>query len=453
MKLCLSLAVTLVVAFIAFDASAQQPWLQDRRYGEGIGYRTGNLELHPGIAGELGYDSNYFRGAGDGSPQEEKIDALRLRVTPHLTLSTLGRQRLQTAGAAQPSLNFDAGVYLAYNEVIFLGDDRSNDRRLGLGANLALDILPGKPVGADVYADYLRTSEPANAAQGAGEGAVENSFNRDALRAGGGVAWRPGGGLFEWRFGYEIGFQLFEATAFTGFNNTRHTFNTRGRWRFLPRTALLYDAHYQLVRFYNDTDQNNGETIRSRIGLRGLVTNQLAVLAMAGWAGSFYTARGAIPARNYDDFVANGEVRWFLQPEPALQPGSAPVGLSSIGIGYVRDFNTSYLGAFYRRDRGYIEAAYFIGGQILFSARGGLSHVSYPQSFLGSGATNPSFSENRIDAQLFAEYRPSDTVGLNTTLQYDRNIAGNPVVLDSMGNQDNLKYSRYQIFLGARWFM
>jgi hypothetical protein len=344
-------------------------------------------------------------------------------------------------------------VYLAYNEIVFLDSDRSNDRNLGLGANLALDIQPGKPVGGDVYADYLRTVEPSSAASGAGEGVAESSFDRDSIRAGGGVSWRPGGGLFEWRFGYEIGFQLFEADAFAGFNNTRHTFNTRGRWRFLPRTALLYDAHYQLVRFYNDTDQNDGENIRSRLGLRGLVTNQLALLAMAGWAGSFYAPRGPIPARNYDDFIANAEVRWFLQPEPELQPGSAPVGLSSIGVGYARDFNTSYLGAFYRRDRGYIDAAYFIGGQILLSARGGVSHVSYPESFLGTGVSNPSFSENRVDAQLFAEYRPSDTIGVNTTLQYDRNFSGTPVLLDGMGNEDNLRYSRYQIFLGVRWFM
>jgi len=55
------------VALFATRAVAAQPqytapsgtpeWLQDRRYNEGIGIRAGDLEIHPGIAGEFGYDS------------------------------------------------------------------------------------------------------------------------------------------------------------------------------------------------------------------------------------------------------------------------------------------------------------------------------------------------------------------------------------------------------------
>src|SRR5450432_1616003 len=60
MKFCLTLAATVLLGAISLEARAQQPWLSDRRYGEGIGVRVGNLELHPGIAAEAGYDSNYF---------------------------------------------------------------------------------------------------------------------------------------------------------------------------------------------------------------------------------------------------------------------------------------------------------------------------------------------------------------------------------------------------------
>ena len=58
MKKVAFLAAALAVATTTFSAAAQQPWIKDRSYGEGIGIRTGNLELHPGIAGEFGYDSN-----------------------------------------------------------------------------------------------------------------------------------------------------------------------------------------------------------------------------------------------------------------------------------------------------------------------------------------------------------------------------------------------------------
>ena len=86
MKLRLTLAATGAVLAFSSIAAAQQPWLADRRYGEGIGIRSGNFEFHPSISTEFGYDSNYFQRA---ETEEPVLDAWRLRVTPSLTLSTL----------------------------------------------------------------------------------------------------------------------------------------------------------------------------------------------------------------------------------------------------------------------------------------------------------------------------------------------------------------------------
>src|SRR5438132_8966156 len=99
-------------------SSAQEPpvWLKDRRYGEGIGIRTGDLELHPGIAGEFGYDSNYFLRA----PQEQPIDTFRLRITPSFSLSTTTAQRREAEGAPAeaPKVAFRAGIAASYSEFI-----------------------------------------------------------------------------------------------------------------------------------------------------------------------------------------------------------------------------------------------------------------------------------------------------------------------------------------------
>src|SRR5688500_14918632 len=115
MKIRAFLPTALAVVTTTLSVAAQQqPWIADRRYGEGIGIRAGNLELHPGIAGEFGYDSNYFQRADD---EEPVIDVYRIRVTPHLTLSTLGPQRRGPGaeGAAPPTVNFSAGTFLSYN--------------------------------------------------------------------------------------------------------------------------------------------------------------------------------------------------------------------------------------------------------------------------------------------------------------------------------------------------
>src|SRR5438309_1416749 len=73
----------------------EQMWLKDRRYGEGVGIRTGDLELHPGIAGEFGYDSNYFL-RSDRDDGEKPVDTLRLRITPSFSLSTISQQRRES---------------------------------------------------------------------------------------------------------------------------------------------------------------------------------------------------------------------------------------------------------------------------------------------------------------------------------------------------------------------
>src|SRR5437868_4465534 len=80
----------------------EQVWLKDRRYAEGVGIRTGDLELHPGIAGEFGYDSNYFLRSdknGPGLPADPPVvDTLRLRITPSFSLSTISPQRREAEG-------------------------------------------------------------------------------------------------------------------------------------------------------------------------------------------------------------------------------------------------------------------------------------------------------------------------------------------------------------------
>src|SRR5450432_3259515 len=116
MKFRLTLAATLLFGALPLTAHAQsQPWLADRQYGEGIGVRVGNLELHPGIAGEVGYDSNYFRRA----PEEDPIAAYRLRVTPSISLATLGAARREGLSPAGPApVMFRAGAYVSYNELV-----------------------------------------------------------------------------------------------------------------------------------------------------------------------------------------------------------------------------------------------------------------------------------------------------------------------------------------------
>jgi hypothetical protein len=460
MKLRLTLAATSADLALSSVAAAQQPWLQDRRYGEGVGLRSGNFEFHPSLSAEFGYDSNYFQRAGTGpnpgldNPVE---DAFRLRITPSLTLSTLTERRLGSQSVAtQQDFTMQANAYASYNE-LFGSEQISDQRHVDAGVGARADIAPHRRFGADLYGDFVRQGEPSNLADTA------QAFDRGTVRGGAGVSWRPGGGLFDWRLGYEGAYNYFEDDAFTYLDNIQHSILTRGRWRFLPRSALLYDARYQMTRYRNTSTQPDGDDVQARVGFSGLVTTRLAVLGLLGWNSSFYEEQGtATPAQDYDGFVAQAELKYFLQS--AAYEDSATVGLSSIAAGYIRDFSNSYLGAFYVRDRGYIGLSYFLGGVFVASLDGGLSHYSYPSI----SATQGSFEQSRVDARLFGEYRFSDIVGLNTTIMYDQAFGPDTPIETDPGNAgpdgapgtaddvppttDDLEYRRFQAYIGMRVF-
>jgi hypothetical protein len=459
MKTSLAILAAFVLVAAPLTAQAQaRPWISDRGYGEGIGIRTGDLELHPGVAAEVGYDSNYFQRSGDeASPGEYPIySAYRLRITPSFSMSTLGPQRraLDGQAAAAPKLTFRSSVFASYNELFGSASDEANlsdQRNLELGASGSVDILPQSPVGVDFRGDYVRTIQPSN------DPATEAAWNRDTVRGGAGATFRPGGGLFDWRLGYDITYNYFERDVFRSLTNSQHSFNTRGRWRFYPRTALVYDAQTVLVRytFYN-APRNDGQTVQARLGVSGLVTNRFALMAMAGWAASYY-APTAVPVRgNYDGLVGNGELKWYVLPQPTLQPTDATVGLSHIAVGYLRDYANSYLADYYRRDRVYAKASYFVAGRYLLDAQAGYSHISHPP-FVRGGNNFQGLTENRADVQLFAEYRLSDSFGINTTLQYDASldntVVAEPGATAGNGVWDNLAFSRFGAWLGVRYFL
>lgn len=465
MKTQTSIVAIVLGSLLPATVMAQgRPWLSDRSYGEGMGIRTGDLELHPSVAGEVGFDSNYFQRSGDTGAnyywdRTGVSSAMRFRLTPSLTISTLSPQRKlgDAAGTVAPKFNFSAGIFAAYNELIGVsgGDDFSKQRHIDGGGNLLLDILPQKPIGADIGLDFVRLVSPSN------DPATANAWNRDTIHAGAGVTWRPGGGLFDWRLGYDLTYNYFESDAFKNLNNYRNAVATRGRWKFYPRTALIYDAQVYWLSYATSTPpRNNGEAIQSRIGLNGLVTNQFALLALVGWATTFFDgARTRVP-ENFNSIVGQAELKWFILPQPKLQPGDATVGLSSLTLGYLRDFANSYLADYYQRDRGYAGVSYFVGGRYLLDFQAGYSRITHPTfTRPGAGQTNvPGPKENRVDAQLFGEYRTSDTFGINATLRYDASLSRSEYSVPNTGPTggvltDNLAFSRFTAWAGVRWFM
>ena len=461
MKTCSALIFGLLCAIVPGTALAQsRPWIADRAIGEGMGIRTGDFELHPGVAGELGYDSNYFQRSGATPITKYVYDspvaaAYRLRVTPSLTLATIGQQRkAQDAQAtAKPQFTFRASLFASYNELFGAGssEDFSKQRHIDGGANFGLEVLPQSTISFDGNGNYERIASPSN------DAAITNSWNRDIVGLGAGVNWRPGGGMFDWHLGYGLRYTSFEAESFRFQNNFNQQVGSNGRFKFLPRTALIFDGSANFLRYTSaGALRNSGDILQARVGINGLITNRFSLLAMFGWAATYFEPTAQPVPANYDSVVGQAELDWYLLPQPKLQPGDAAVGLSVIGVGYTRDISPSYLADFYRRDRGYIKSSYFVGGRFLVDLQGGYSRISHPPFSL-RGTPFSGQAENRVDVQLFTEYRTSDSLGINATLRYDASLSHVdlrfPSSAATAGYTDDLAFSRFQAWLGVRWFM
>lgn len=465
--------VLAVLALHASSAHAQsgQPWLDDRRYGQGIGVRTGDLEFHPGIAAQVGYDSNYLQNSGDVgittdgvlSLNEPVIDVARLRVTPSLSLKTLSASRMiGTEQAAPPAANFEARGYVSYNvlfpiESAATGDSLSNF--LQGGTALKLDILPERPWGADASLAFTSMVQPNN------DPLLPPAFSREIYQAEAGVTWRPGGKKMAWRVAYGATYTRFVLDTFTGYDNLAHGLITAGHWKFLPRTALLYEGRLGFVSYSDNASALAGSRpISTKLGLAGLLSNHVSLLTMLGWMATFYEpVAGTI--RDYDGPIGQLQLTYYPSPQAEAPTGATAVGLSSVAVGYLRSVDNAYLGNYVRRDRIYADLSYFVGGVVVLSLQGGLSALARPAATLGDtpGPNDqvPAFNEKRVDATAFAEWRMSNTFGINATLLYNaaldnqlvRARAESTVPPGQPIPADNLRFDRYELWLGARWFL
>lgn len=444
------------LTFVPALAYAQdQPWLKDRRYTEGIGYRVGDFELHPGLAGEFGYDSNFYHRSDQDFGGD--VGALRIRITPSFSFSTLSPQRREvTPGASPPDVTFRGGVSATYNEFIGVSgpagdtgkDGISKQRNVGVEADTQLGILPGRPVSGDLYANFVRTITPTQVGVIATPSGVQaNTFNRDSPRVGGEFIVAPGGGLLDMRLGYDFSATVFEDSLYTSLTSLQHQISLRGRWRFLPRTALIFDGTQGFISYPNGGFKTDSHPLRTQLGVNGLITNSFALLAEAGWGASFYKPTGQ---EDFDSVIGRLELKWFITPNPSTDPQAATLALSSVAVGFQRDFADSYIGTFFEQDKGYAKLSYFFGGAFLVVLDGDVGPVRYPN--ITAPVQITSFTDVRADASLFGEYRIKDSFGINATLRYGGNFSKTEITF-SDGSSQHLDWQEFEAYIGARWFM
>jgi len=471
----LAIASSVAAPLLVARPAHAQGWLADRKYTEGIGIKAGDFEIHPGLGGEAGFDSNWFQrtyndGFVNSLPAGDHFAAGIFRLSGNLDISTMGAQRKEgDANAAPPTVNFRLGA--SVTQRFFVGDqDIINQNGIdGLSAALngRLDVLPQKPVGFGLQAGYVRTLG------GNVSGNPDQNFNQNTLNVGADVTIRPGGGLFDWKFGYLGNFIFFDNSGNAPFNNLQNSVVTRGTWRFGPKTALIYDGNMTFVSYEQQTQAFNGllnsTPLRSKLGINGLLGSRFGLTAFAGYGASFVDDKGnaaveqygfGYKSKSFPGIIGQLEGKFFLTPNPNADPTAATLSVSTLSIGYNRDFSQSYLGSFYGSDRGYLKFAFFFGGRALVSLEGGAGAREYPQVFANGGGNNLTaigpnggFTDAALDATLFGEYRFTNTLGLNATFRYTEEISSTSLPSDTQGDLYHMAFRRFEAYLGFRWFM
>lgn len=431
----------MAMGVLASSSSAHaQGWLADRDRAEGRGVRVGDLELHPGIGAELGYDSNVFYEDQDPDP------SVILRVTPHLLLSTLGPERRGEGEerGSPPRIAFRGGVSASYYHYFL---DKAKDNVEG-DLSLQLTINPERPFSVFLFEQFTRTIRPFAEAEDSSDG---TTFARDQNQIGVRFQLATVGNVLQARLGYMFGVDYFEDSEFAFARSLTHTIEAGSNFRFLPQTGIVYDARLDIQTYPNadsaSATSNVADNVRlqTRAGLNGALTTRLSLMGLIGYMAGFYEER-----EEFDSVIGVLEARWQASETARFT------------IGYDRTFFPSFVGNFYRRDRGYANLQLTVAGSFLLGIEGSAGYLDYgiPVDPMGaplgsSGAGDNTRADVRLTGSLFAEYRATDWFGVNATLRYTSNITDYEYMFTDMAGAmviDPARYNKFEAFLGVRVF-
>lgn len=315
----------------------------------GNGLKVGEGRLHPFFTVETRLDTGVGYFLNDDTPdqndvREEQSSEVVLRLRPGLRLDVPSSKVAFNAMAQ--------AEYVLYTGL--LEKQSTYGSNLQGEASLSAHFNPEGQVGFVLADQFVRSDQTRNAALGAG---VLSLFNE--LRAS--VPYRPGGGAIEivpelaWgvEFFSPIGLSIpvgcvegvcdpVEVDTFD-YNNLR--IGVDGRWRFLPKTALVLETDLDFRSYFEGTSPN-ALLLRTMGGLAGLVSPKIAVTAKVGWGHNFSGVGGST-------LIAQLEGTWLYSPTMTFKGG------------YYRTLNPVAAYGLFSDNRGYAEARALLGGKLV----------------------------------------------------------------------------------------
>jgi hypothetical protein len=326
--------------------------------------------LHASLGADIGYDSNVFY-----SPNP--VSATVMHITPAADISNASRD-----GSAPDGMYYNLGASLVYREYLSGGDAVRSQRAFNPTVAGLLRFSSRQTLSLSLSDTFARAQDPPYAPDSP---VITHDRNAALLQ----LKLAPGGGRIQVLLGYTNVIDVYETDAYKSGNNMLNQGTLDLSWRWLPKTALFVQVSQGVVTYLQS---NSGRfasyPFSATAGLRGLLTQKLALKLAAGYSYGFYAAGGTNPS-GFGNVVLNGEVNYSLSMT------------SQAGLGYLHQFqNSALVGDFYDMDAVYGALRELVGGRVAVAASARYENRRYHGALF---ATQPR-TDNVVTAGLTADY-------------------------------------------------
>lgn len=282
------------------------------------GIKLGRLRLRPRLSLSYAFDSNIFlRDDPASETGPGPTPGHRLHIAPGLSLSS--------APDSPVMLSFGGGA--DYRQ--YLSNSSSIKGLSDFAATADLDVTLN-PRG-DVTFSFLNNFRRTTAAPTV---ELPTPFNRDYNRLGVKVGISPGGKALTFDLYYYFNVDHFENFGFgsasaRSLDNMAHDIILRGRWKFLPKTAVTLDVMGTIWR-WDAAAFANPNLFRAYLGIIGNFTTKLSGTARLGYGNSFHSS-----GESFNSVVGDLDVAYAFLPSLGAH------------LTYARDFGPSAWGNYF----------------------------------------------------------------------------------------------------------
>lgn len=371
-----------------------------------------NARLSPRLYLSAGFDSNTFhRSSGSKIQSDPKladmIGSPYFNIRPGLYL------RVPTK-----VIEFNVGGYANYS-IYTEGRAQGLSQLTGKG-DLELRFFPEAAVSLLIANYFSRNSGDFYSASdvfdrvlfyynaGSSLGGVFLSLNN---RTQAHLTIQPGGKVLRIDLGYEFKFGLYPSSDL---NNSTHRFSFEFKWDFFPRTALLFQAYFDMLSYRSElfSDKKVGVNtdmtpLKLYVGLTGQFTDRLLMTVKLGWGHTFTDKQDSRNVTKEDYLLPIGmlDLTYYISHTVFLR------------FGLRHDFMSSYFGNYYTESMASLELSAMLGRFLLsLRADGGLLSFAKINTTLGGVQFNSSDKSGNIISRrdpiirgsATAEFRPVD---------------------------------------------